>query len=443
MVCPRALAGFAPSLASYALDHDVKTQDTHLRCSFCGKLGSQVERLIPGNGVFICNECIALCREIIEEDRQREPARKKTIEDMRPRHIKAFLDEHVVGQERAKRAMSVAVYNHYKRVQAPEIIARLGIQFDPADEHVELTKGNILLIGPTGSGKTLIAQSLAKMLDVPFTIADATSLTEAGYVGEDVENVIKNLWLAADRDVERASRGIVVIDEIDKISRRGDTPSSTRDVGGEGVQQALLKMVESSKVMITPEGSRNRPQQELIQVDTTNILFICSGAFAGLPDVIARRMGESRMGFGSDVSQKTERSNSLLKHARPEDLTRFGLIPEFVGRFPVLVTFDEPDESMLVDILHQPKNSLVKQYQKLFEMENVKLRFNPEAMQAIVRRCIQRQTGARGLRAILEEVMLDIMYELPGLKNVRECIITEDVVLKGEKPILVYEKQSA
>ena len=412
--------------------------NSRVRCSFCGKEARDVRKLIAGPKVYICDECVSLCREIIDEDKQREPEKGRRIEEMRPRMIKAFLDEHVVGQERAKRALSVAVYNHYKRIQADEIAARLADEIDDED-NVELTKGNILLIGPTGSGKTLIAQSLAKKLDVPFTIADATSLTEAGYVGEDVENVIKNLWLAADRDVERASRGIVVIDEIDKVSRRGDSPSTTRDVGGEGVQQALLKMVESSKIMITPEGSRNRPQQELIQVDTSNILFICSGAFDGLADVISRRVGESQLGFGSDFTRKTEKSNALLKYARPEDLTKFGLIPEFVGRFPVIVTFDEPDENMLMDILWMPKNSLIKQYQKLFEMEHVKLRFHQEAMLAVVRRSIERKTGARGLRAILEEVMLDLMYELPSLKNVRECVITEDVVLKGERPILVYQ----
>ena len=288
-----------------------------------------------------------------------------------------------------------------------------------------------------------MAQTLARKLDVPFTIADATSLTEAGYVGEDVENVIKNLWLAADRDVERASRGIVCVDEIDKLGRKGDSSSSTRDVGGEGVQQALLKMVESSKVMITPEGSRNRPQQEFIQVDTTNILFICAGSFEGLTDIIGRRIGESRMGFGADVSQKLDTTNAILKHVRPQDLTKFGLIPEFVGRFPVIVTFDELDEGMLVEILWKPKNSLIKQYQKLFELEGVKLRFNEEALLAIVREAIKRKTGARGLRAIIEEIMLEIMYEIPSLENVRECVVTEDVVTKNEKPMLVYEKKSA
>lgn len=418
--------------------------DSGMRCSFCGKEARDVRKLIAGPSVYICNECVSLCREIIDEDQQREPERDRHIEEMRPRMIKAFLDEHVVGQERAKRALSVAVYNHYKRIQADEIVEKMEFEFaDDINDDVELTKGNILMIGPTGSGKTLMAQSLAKKLDVPFTIADATSLTEAGYVGEDVENVIKNLWLAADRDVERASRGIVVIDEIDKVSRRGDSPSSTRDVGGEGVQQALLKMVESSKVMITPEGSRNRPQQELIQVDTTNILFICSGSFQGLSDVIARRVGESQMGFGADMVQKTEQSSALLKYSRPEDLVRFGIIPEFVGRFPVIVTFDEPDEDMLMDILWMPKNSLIKQYQKLFEMEGVKLRFEQEAMLAVVRKSLERRTGARGLRAILEEVMLDIMYELPGLEGVRECTITKGVVMHAKKPDLVYEKKTA
>jgi ATP-dependent Clp protease ATP-binding subunit ClpX len=421
----------------------MKTMDpaSKVRCSFCGKEARDVRKLIAGPKVHICDECVSLCREIIEEDRQREPDRTHGIEDMRPKKIKGFLDEHIVGQTRAKRALSVAVYNHYKRIMADDI--DMEGQEPDEDDDVELTKGNILLIGPTGSGKTLMAQTLAKMLDVPFTIADATSLTEAGYVGEDVENVIKNLWLAADRDVERASRGIICVDEIDKLAKKSDGPSSTRDVGGEGVQQALLKMVESSKVMITPEGSRNRPQQEFIQVDTTNILFICCGSFQGLTDIIGRRMGESRMGFGADVTVKKESDNAILHRVKPADLTKFGLIPEFVGRFPVIVTFDELDEDMLVNILWQPKNSLIKQYQKLFELENVKLRVNPEAMMAIVREAIKRKTGARGLRAIIEEVMLDIMYEIPSLENVRECVITEDVVLKREKPMLVYEKQSA
>ncbi len=417
--------------------------DSKVRCSFCGKEARDVTKLIAGPKVHICDECVSLCREIIEEDRQHEPKREKELAEIRPTRINAYLDEHIVGQERAKRALSVAVYNHYKRIRVPDLVAANEIEFAEEDEEVELTKGNILLIGPTGSGKTLMARTLAKKLDVPFTIADATSLTEAGYVGEDVENVIKNLWLAADRDVERASRGIVCIDEIDKVGRQGDSPSSTRDVGGEGVQQALLKMVESGNVMITPEGSRNRPQQEFIQVDTTNILFICSGSFQGLTDIIARRVGKSQMGFGADFTQKKEGTNDLLPLVRPEDVVKYGMIPEFVGRFPVIVAFDELSEDMLVKILWKPKNSLVKQYKKLFELEDVKLRFNEEAMVAIVREAIERKTGARGLRAILEEVMLDIMYELPSLENVNECIITEESVVNREMPMLVYEKQSA
>ncbi|QDG51231.1 ATP-dependent Clp protease ATP-binding subunit ClpX [Persicimonas caeni] len=417
--------------------------NSKVRCSFCGKEARDVRKLIAGPKVHICDECVSLCREIIEEDKEREPKQQKGLDEMRPKEIKAFLDEHMVGQHRAKRVISVAVYNHYKRIMADDLALEMPDMFDEEDDEVELTKGNILMIGPTGSGKTMMAQSLAKKLDVPFTIADATSLTEAGYVGEDVENVIKNLWLAADRDVERASRGIVCIDEIDKIAKGGSSPSATRDVGGEGVQQALLKMVESSEVMITPEGSRNRPQQEFIQVDTSNILFICCGSFDGLTEIISRRMGEQQMGFGSELKKKDENTSEILKFARPHDLVKFGLIPEFVGRFPVIVTFDELSEDMLVDILWQPKNSLVKQYQKLFEMEGVKLRFQDEAMVAIVREAIKRKTGARGLRSILEEVMLDVMYELPSLRNVRECVITEEVLTKKEKPMLVYEKKSA
>ena len=417
--------------------------NSKVRCSFCGKEARDVRKLIAGPKVHICDECVSLCREIIEEDREHEPQEEKGLEEMRPKEIKAFLDEHMVGQERAKRVISVAVYNHYKRIMADEIADEKPELFQEEDDEVELTKGNILMIGPTGSGKTMMAQSLARKLDVPFTISDATSLTEAGYVGEDVENVIKNLWLSADRDVERASRGIVCIDEIDKVAKGGASPSATRDVGGEGVQQALLKMVESGDVMITPEGSRNRPQQEFIQVDTSDILFICCGSFDGLTDVIAKRLGEAKMGFGADIEKRKEKANEILKYVRPYDLVKFGLIPEFVGRFPVIVTFDELSEDMLVEILWKPKNSLVKQYQKLFEMENVKLRFQDDAMVAIVQEAIKRKTGARGLRSILEEVMLDVMYELPSLRNVRECIITEEVLTKKEKPMLVYEKKSA
>jgi ATP-dependent Clp protease ATP-binding subunit ClpX len=426
--------------------------NSKVRCSFCGKEATDVRKLIAGPKVHICDECVSLCREIIAEDEEAlEEETSRGLEDMQPKRIKEFLDEYVIGQDRAKRAISVAVYNHYKRIKARELQEQDEVDeefaglFDEEDEEIELTKGNILMIGPTGSGKTLMAQSLARKLDVPFTIADATSLTEAGYVGEDVENVIKNLWLAADRDVEKASRGIVFIDEIDKATGRGSSPSSTRDVGGEGVQQALLQMVESNEVMITPEGSRNRPQQEFIQVDTTNILFICSGAFDGLPELVASRMGESTMGFGSDVKSNSEDpdESEVLKHARPEDLVNYGLIPEFVGRFPVIVSFDALDEDMLLEILWKPKNSLVKQYKKLFSLEEVDLQFQEEAMRAIVQKAIARKTGARGLRSILEEIMLDIMYELPSLENAKECVITEETVRSGERPMIVHEKKSA
>ena len=414
-------------------------RNNRVRCSFCGKEAKDVRKLIAGpDSVHICDECVALCKEIIEEDAQANPGGEPTPKDSRPFKIKEFLDQHIVGQDRGKKVLSVAVYNHYKRIRT-ELDGE-----DEVDDDVELSKGNILIIGPTGSGKTLMAETLARWLDVPFTIADATSLTEAGYVGEDVENVIKNLWVAADRNVNRASRGIVCIDEIDKISRKGDAPSSTRDVGGEGVQQALLKMIESEKVMIPPEGSRNRPQQEFIQVDTTNILFVCCGSFEGLEQIIERRVGQTPLGFGADFNRRAEKTNNLLSQVRPEDLTKFGLIPEFVGRLPVIVTFDQLTEGDLLRILFEPRNSLVKQYKKLFELENVKLRFHQEALAAIVRQVIQTKSGARGLRGVIEDIMLDIMYELPSLKDVRECIITEDVVTKRDRPLLVLgEKQSA
>lgn len=420
----------------------MKTLDsnTKTRCSFCGKEGRDVRKLISGPSVHICNECIMLCREIIEEDRGVTQIKTRAIKEMQPKVIKAFLDEHIIGQNKAKRALAVAVYNHYKRIKIDDITEE---EEDHEDKDVELSKGNILLIGPTGSGKTLMAQTLAKKLDVPFTMADATSLTEAGYVGEDVENIIKNLYVAADRDAERTGKGIVCIDEIDKLGGKGGTSSSMRDVGGEGVQQALLKIIESSHIGINPEGSRNRPQQEFIQIDTSNILFMACGSFQGLTDIISSRMGESRMGFGADIEPKKEVTDELLHHVRPTDLTKFGLIPEFIGRFPVIVTFDALSEDMLVEILWKPKNSLVKQYQKLFELEDVKLRFNQDALAAIVREAIVRKTGARGLRAIIEEVMLDIMYELPSLEGIHECVITEDVILKKEKPLLVFEKESA
>jgi len=404
----------------------------HLRCSFCGKEAIEVRKLITGPQVHICDECVALCNEILAQDGADEESGTLERKELRPKDIKAFLDEHIIGQEVAKKTIAVAVYNHYKRINHPE------------DSDVQLFKGNILMAGPTGSGKTAIAQALAKLLDVPFVVTDATCLTEAGYVGEDVESIIKSLWIAADRDVDRAARGIVVIDEIDKIARKGES-STTRDVGGEGVQQALLKVIESDKVTIYPEGGRTRPQKELIQVDTTNVLFILCGAFVGIEKAIQRRRSPGSIGFGSGTrTTNTEADyNALIKEVTPEDFIKFGLIPEFMGRLPVVVPFEQLDEEVLLEILWKPKNSLVKQYKKLFELERVNLEFTPEAKRAIVREAMRRRSGARGLRAILEEIMLDIMYELPDLSGVSECVITEGVVSRGERPELVLAKKSA